>query len=321
MQTPVSTRKILWTIILVIFLALSIVPQPRHIIFEGHIFLTVDNAAADYVDDSLKRAASAFAIARTFNAIVSVFRESAIQAEPGGIGATIAAGAALDPINDLVERFSWVMLASMTSLGIQAFLIKIVPFISVQILLPLALLSLLAGLWISKIISFNFTKIGKILLFSFILLRFSVPAMAYLNNLAYVGFLENKEKESIEVIGQTTEKLEDQQTDTPAAEMTKSKENEEDQGWLTKTKKSLGAAVDLGKEALDIKGKIEFVKNVSTELIDHIVNLIVIFVVNTIFLPILFLWGLFRIGRLFISRGFGMAFEEWFLRKVGETDK
>jgi hypothetical protein len=121
MQLSPIAKKALWTAILLLLLFFSISSQPRNIIFEGHLFEGVDSAATEYVDDGLKRAASAFARARTFNAIVSVFRESALQVEPGGIGVTIAAGAALDPINDLVERFSWVMLASMTSLGIQGF--------------------------------------------------------------------------------------------------------------------------------------------------------------------------------------------------------
>jgi len=85
-------------------------------------------------------------LARGFNAVVSVFQESEVQLEPAGVGVSLALGQALDPINDLVERFSWVMLASLTSLGIQKFLIEITPFLSIQILLLLALCALLAGL-------------------------------------------------------------------------------------------------------------------------------------------------------------------------------
>ncbi|PLY00519.1 MAG: hypothetical protein C0622_08700 [Desulfuromonas sp.] len=316
MSLALPKKKLVLTAILVTLLLLSIVPQPRQIFFEGHIFQKADGAAAEYVNSSLKRATTAYAIARAFNATVSVFRESALQIEPAGIGVTVAAGAALDPINDLVERFSWIMLASMTSLGIQALLIKIVPFISVNILLPMALLSLLAGLWLPRNGSFNFTRIGRVLLFTLILLRFSIPIMSSLNNAAYVAFLEAKQNESIEAIGQSTEEMESLQQEISAVETAQAEGADEDAGWYERTKKSLDSVINQGKNLLDIKAKIEFVKESFTRLIDHIVSLIVVFVVNTIFLPILFLWGLLRIGRIFISRGFGVTAEELFINKV-----
>ncbi|MBW2512539.1 MAG: hypothetical protein JRE01_11000, partial [Deltaproteobacteria bacterium] len=104
---------------MIALLVLTIIPATRTPLFERHFFQTVDTRASAYIDQSLMNAGAAFLLARGFNAVVSVFQESELQLEPAGVGVSLALGQALDPINDLVERFSWVMLASLTSLGIQ----------------------------------------------------------------------------------------------------------------------------------------------------------------------------------------------------------
>jgi hypothetical protein len=122
--------------------------------------------------------------------------------------------------------------------------------------------------------------------------------------------------------------LEEQQQITSTGNMTQEQDPKAEQDWRQKAKRKLQSVtgnvveiLEIIKEPFDIKAKLEFIKKASSGLIDHIIALIVIFVVNTIFLPILFLWGFLRLGRLFISRGFGMASEEWFLSKIGEKSK
>jgi hypothetical protein len=317
MQYSENKNRLILTTIIVLLLLVSIIPGSRKFLFEGHIFGVADSTATGYVNDSLKRATSAFALARTFNAIISVARESELQLEPGGIGVSVAVGAVLDPANDLVERFSWVMLVSMTSLGVQKFLIEVAPFLSVQIILRIALISILAGLWLSKILPYNFTRMGKILLFVAILLRFSVPAMAYVNNQVYVAFLEQKQNQAVEAMGQTVESLETrQQSVLIQGPISTPQTSEEDQGWWKRTEQAVSSLKDQGREMLDVKTKLESLKKATSELIDHIVDLIVIFVISTIFLPILFLWGILKFGQLLINRGFGVIAEEWLTDKL-----
>ena len=313
-----KNRFILSLIVVVILLA-SVIPGPRKLLFERHLFGAADSAATGYVDESLKRAATAFALARTFNAIVSVARESELQLEPGGIGVSVAVGAALDPANDLVERFSWVMLVSMTSLGIQKFLIEVAPFLSVQVILRLSLLSLLAGLWLSSIFPYDFKRMGKTLLFVAILLRFSVPAMAYINNQVYVAFLEQKQNQAVEAIGHTVEDLETKQLralNQNQMATIQDSEGEEDQGWWKRTEKAVNSFTDQSRKMLDVSARLESLKKASSGLINHIVDLIVIFVVSTIFLPILFLWGILKFGQLLVNRDFGIVAEKWISKKL-----
>ena len=86
-------------------------------------FFPLDHYARNIVDSSLKEAVIVFGVAKGLNAAVSIAQGTQITAIPGFI---FAIGEALDPLNDLIEQFSWVMLASITSLGLQKILYNMV---------------------------------------------------------------------------------------------------------------------------------------------------------------------------------------------------
>jgi len=298
-----SRWKYIRTILLALLLMAACLQAPRQFLFENVLFRSVDTAASQYVEDGLLRAASAFTMARAFNAVVSVFQESRLQLEPGGVGMSLALGEALDPVNDLVERFSWIMLTSLTSLGIQRFLIEITPLVSMQVILPLALGSLLAGIWLPPTYRRAWLRLGWVLLFAAILLRFAVPAMAFLNEQVYATFLQARHDQSVEALGRTVTELETQQLDPPPEseqlDGEKAAPPQETSVW-GRTKGLISQTVSQGTKMADIKGRIAAIKDASLDLIDSIIDLIVVFVLNTILLPLLFLWGILRIGRLLL---------------------
>jgi hypothetical protein len=164
--------------------------------------------------------------------------------------------------------------------------------LSVQILLLLALLSFLAGLWLPSIRRADFTQLGRILLFSAILLRFAVPAMAYVNHHVYVAFLEDRHNQSVKVLGQTISELESQR-------LSGFPESAEEERWW----KSMSDLPGMS----DVKAKIEAIKKTALEMIDKIIDLIVVFVLSTIALALLFLWGLIKLGRLIFVQGFSVV--------------
>ncbi|WP_136799611.1 hypothetical protein [Desulfosediminicola ganghwensis] len=300
-------RKVVMTALLVLVLIGSCFEMPRSYLFENRAFTTVDSVATDYVDQALLRAAASFAMARTFNGVISVFQESTLQLEPGGVGVSLALGAALDPINDLIERFSWVMLVSLTSLGSQKFLIEITPFVSVQIILALALIVLLLGLWLPLKYRPQLTRSGVVLVVTAVVLRFAVPAMAYINEQVYVTFLQEKHDLSVEVLGRTVADLESQQLDNLLGpteggqqEETEGESPQDEKGIWSKTKELVNQTMSQGQRMLEAKNKIELLKKMSLELIDQIVDLIVVFVLNTILLPLIFLWAIMRFGTLLL---------------------
>ena len=78
-----------------------------------------DKLCNAYFEETFTKAASTYLTCRVINATVSVAKESTLQGQPGGIGVSIAAGQILDPIDDMVERLSDVLVTAIASIGVQ----------------------------------------------------------------------------------------------------------------------------------------------------------------------------------------------------------
>ena len=153
---------------------------------------TIDTSSKRYVDKAFTRALITFGIAKTLNGVISVAQGTEIAIQPAGIGINLTPGQILDPVNDLIERFSWVMLASSTSLGIQ----KI--FLTMSIW-P-AFNYIITGILIFGLFFIFYKKTKYVSLRIFILrlsllliaLRFAVPITGIVNQSVYQVFLEKR---------------------------------------------------------------------------------------------------------------------------------
>ncbi|MCW5206747.1 hypothetical protein VU08_07435 [Desulfobulbus sp. F5] len=79
----------------------------------------LDDAADAYFKTAITKAGLSYATCRVINASVSIIEESSLDLQPAGVGVSLAVGQALDPIDDLTERVSDVLLTAVTSLGVQ----------------------------------------------------------------------------------------------------------------------------------------------------------------------------------------------------------
>ena len=79
----------------------------------------LDAKTSDYFSDSITKAGVAYGVCRAVNATVSVIKESQVQIEPAGLGVSLAAGQVLDPLDDMTERASDILITAIVSLGIQ----------------------------------------------------------------------------------------------------------------------------------------------------------------------------------------------------------
>ena len=78
----------------------------------------IDAAAAEYLDQSLADSLVIYGSARALNAIISVPQSVHISISLGaGVGLNL--GEALDPLNDLIERFSGFVLYGLAAIGLQ----------------------------------------------------------------------------------------------------------------------------------------------------------------------------------------------------------
>ncbi len=316
-------RKIIWTVLLIALLLLSSLSAPRRMVFENPVLVGIDSKATEYVDAGLARAGAAFLLARTINAIISVFQESELQLEPGGMGVSLAVGEVLDPINDMVERFSWVMLASLTSLGIQKVLIQVGAWLSISVVLSLGLLFLLAGLWVENSVPINLRRAGGTLVLLAVLIRFAVPVMAFLNNQVYETVLKEKHDEASSLIEGDIDELKKLYPSDMAVSQQIQPEREEkkEDSWLSKANDLVSNTINQGKNILDLKSKYEAIKNIVSGMFNYLVDLIVVFVINTILLPFIFLCGFLKLSRLFIDQNFGRNMEAFFKNKLLPDNK
>ena len=246
----------------------------------------LDIKGKELVDDSFSQAVLVFGSAKALNAVVSMAQGTELDLP----FLTLAVGEVLDPINDLIEQFSLVMLASMTSLGIQKILMNFVTSDLYNIVL--AVFIVIVNVWLF----FRFAKDDKsrILFFKItvilVFLRFAVPSLSFVNDLAYNAIVKpeyNIEKLNENIIGVKEE---------VSKVMNQTIKEKEDKSILTKFTEKLDSSY-YTKKADEYRDAVD---NSS----EYIVALIIAFVFQTIFLPLVFLFilyhfirGIFNIGR------------------------
>jgi len=247
---------------------------------------TVDRFAEQKYEALFQRAFVTFALARTLNGLISAVQGTELALQPAGVGVTLTPGEILDPVNDLVERFSWIMLGATISLGIQQVLLDVGQWWGVRLLV-----ALLGVAWLVMRLRRRGSAGGRsdsaehILLRELVIvlfLRFAVPVAMIANEALYDLFLESRYLESAEVIESAGEQLERTVERTEQV----SPADVEEPGFL----ESLGRSLSGTREALDFSERLDRISARAAEVIEHLIQLSVVFVLQTGILPILFLW-------------------------------
>ncbi|MDH4319434.1 MAG: hypothetical protein OEV64_13660 [Desulfobulbaceae bacterium] len=230
-------------------------------------FVTLTGTESEnYYNNGLKRAAATYVVIRGINSIISVAQETEISAAPGGMGLTIAVGQFLDPLNDIVERFSVVILLAATSLGIQKLLLVL------SATAPIRYLVLISVFGFYLLVLFNrhiprtvFNMTSKVFLF-IIVLRFTLPLISLADHFISIHFIND-------LIAEKTSQLQ------TAREQIGQMEISEEQSFYAKAKQSL-----------NFPKKIDEMEELLSKSLDNIFDLITLFISQTIVLPLVFLY-------------------------------
>lgn len=236
-----------------------------------------DTFGEQYTDEGFTRSLAAFGIAKGLNGLISVVQGTEVAVEPVGVGVILTPGQILDPVNDLIERFSWVMLICTTSLGIQSILLNIFSSFYFSIAVSAALFLIVLFIWNNKAASINLKNILYRLTAFLIILRFFIPLMAITNDGLYKAFLEPTYLES---------KLQLEQSNTAIANLSDNQKiNNEaaDKSWFE-------VIIDSAIDSIDVDKYYEQLKVEADNLTSHIIDLIVVFTMQTILFPLIFLW-------------------------------
>jgi hypothetical protein len=242
----------------------------------------LDRSAEGYYEQALTRALVTFGLARALNGAISVIQGTELEVHPAGVGVSFAPGQLIDPVNDLVERFSWLMLASSTSLGVQKILMDISAWWGVRLILALAAGALVLVWWRG-----SQSQLGNAVALRFFLLalflRFAMPMMVVLNHAIYDQFMAEDYVVATGAIEKTNQELETIQ----AEQQTRSAD---DEGWLD----SVSTWLDNTAQSFDVGERMQALKTRLAELTDHLLKLAAVFVLQSLILPLLFLWLLAR---------------------------
>jgi hypothetical protein len=223
---------------------------------------SLDGRANGYVSSALSRAMVTFATARTANALISVAKSTTITIPFVG-GVSASPGQILEPLDELIAEFSALMLAASMSLAAQKLLISLgaLPSVCVAVSVGVVAWGVLQAafrgspLWLARAVT--------ILLF----IRFAVPVAALTSEAAYDAVMSTPYENAQSQVEHSSRSFGDH---------------------LTNLRDSAAKLKDPVAAWNELKDSVE-------AQVRHVVTLMAIFVLQTIILPLLFLWVAYRL--------------------------
>ena len=243
---------------------------------------SLDRGAQEATDRVFRQALLTYAAARSLDAAVSLAEGTELALEPGGIGVTVSAGEVLEPLDDLVEQFSSLMLVSTTSLGIQSLLLRASAWGFLTAVLVLALLARVAAAFVPERVPPRARAILAKTTVLLLIARFAVPAYALGTTVLFERFLQPGQEEAVQAL---------EEASTDVREMEQLDAGEIEPGLAGRVSRWFSGAM----ERLDVSERVEELRERIGQAVDHLVHLMVVFVLQTLVLPVTFLWLLSRV--------------------------
>jgi hypothetical protein len=262
-MTSIPRRSLRWVAILGVAIAVlcSWIPS-------------IQDAADAQVDAGLKRSLATFAIARTLNGLISTVQGTEVSMQPLGVGVTLTVGQVLDPLNDLVEQFSSLMLAVSIAFGVQKILLKIGAHWMISVMV-----TAIAVLWAVRYLRDQVPAWLARALLVVIVVRFALPAITIGSEAVFTTFLANGYEQAQQTLGAAASQAE-------------------------KAGSSDGTILERLRDLSPTKavGKVAALGRAISEATQHIINLAAVFLVQTIVVPLALLWALMKL----VGAGFRM---------------
>lgn len=273
--------KTILSILLIFLLSFSVIMIKKPEVKKNFVIYSATN---EYFNTNMKRTAIAFAISRGINALVSFLQDADLQLGLG-ITAQFSPGEILDPLNDMVERFSWLMLLCFTIIGVEKLFFDIFQTVGFY-LMALASLILLLSVWWAKIRK-SIAIVLRLILLSLLLICW-LPIQAAVGGAVYNHLGPDFEKAKTFI------------------------EEHDSEDEIESSVLSGGI-----KDILNIKSKIQKIKEIAGEYYDKIMTSIIIFTVESIVLPLITLFfGLKFASFIFRKDTILNDFANYFYRKI-----
>ncbi len=238
----------------------------------------LESAANQQIDAGLKRTLTIFATARALNGVISVMQGTDFAADPGGVGLIFAPGQILLPLNELVEQFAHLMLVAGIAFGSEKVLISIGSYWLISLVLTTVAIGwgycylrrLSSPAWLTRI------------LMVLLMIRFAMPIVIIGADMLFQQFMAADYIASQRVIETTTAQLNSLDstavpTTAPEGIIDKIK------GWVS--------------QHTHLKAHLTNLKQVVEQATERIIKLMVIFLLQTLVLPLFLLWALWGVVR------------------------
>ncbi len=241
----------------------------------------VDKYALSLQDEAFNRALVSFGLAKGLNAVISLLQGTELSFTPIGVGLNFSVGEVLDPFNDMVERFSWIMLAATVSIGIQKIILTLSATLFMQVALTFSVGASLFLVWSKTIQLHSFTSFIFKSFLLLLVLRFSAIVFMLFVSLIHTSVLEVEYNQANKIVEQTKIQLDNlnQQNQTLARE-------QKEDGFFS----GLSSKYDAVFEKLNIEEKLHSLETSIDTASNNIITLITIFILETILMPLLYFW-------------------------------
>jgi hypothetical protein len=258
-DTPFVRRRGLASLVLISLIALSWTQL-------------LDQPAQAGTAATLKRALATYAIARGLNGVISVAQGTEIAIQPVGVGLTISAGEILDPLNDLVERFSWLVLVACGSLGTQLLMTELLANPWVSAVMTFTLLTYLLTLWWPPAFRARAAVLHACTVLVFA--RFLFATVTLVSGWVDQALLAERQSEAVARITTARDGIEQLRAD-PGSDT---------EGSVFER---FGDFIDEQRNAMNIDAQMQALATRVESAIEDVIRLIVLFVVQTIIIPVI----------------------------------
>ena len=231
------------------------------------LFIPLESNIGQQLTSMLAITLSVYAVLRGLNGVISMAQGTELSIEPMGVGVTLTPGELLDPLNDLIEQVSSVLLLASASIGIQKILLSLTDTDLLRwLFLAVAVITmLLVGL--KKLPDNKQYLLIKVVLVLAVL-RLMVPAMVVTSSVMQ-SWLEAERQHSISVLISTEKEV---------RALNHSATNNESSGWF-----------DSMTDKLQLADLFSSIKSKTDEAVTAAVSILAEFLLVFIFIPIVFM--------------------------------
>lgn len=234
--------------------------------------LPMQQGVGEQLSDMLTLTLTVYALARGLNAVISVAQGTEMSIEPMGVGLTLTPGEILDPLNDLIEQFSTILLLASASLGVQNILLSLGDHIAIRIALATIIIATILLCFIRGIrLDIKQGLIKLVIVLS--ILRLAVPAVAVVSH-QMQDWLVTERQQALHTLQSTRDDVDSLNTHS----------SKQDTSWF-----------DGFRSSFDIELKLTKVKAQAEKSVEAAVYLLAEFVLIMVLLPLLFLYLMLKL--------------------------